>query len=226
MTVRRNGPTRIGIGSLLLLVPIGACSDASRPPVPRRSSTEILDELDRTRREREGRTEAEIMAELQDGRHDGDGQETVDWFVVPPDNNAAARARSVEAAESARRARVAAALQAERAAALQADSGSGRDGSVAAHALPWYEGGALHAANGRQWLAAPARNRLATAADFVAGFWRRDGYSERHVGQMVLDGSLRAAAEIQVDCITRMLNERADRQSTIAIIAAACYVTD
>ena len=146
--------------------------------------------------------------------------------AVTPDNDAGARARQIEAAESAAAAGRIAALQAELDAALRANRGSSTDRSVAAHALPWYEGGTLHAATGRQWLAAPARSRLATAADFVASFWRRDGYSERHIGQMVLDGSLRAAAEIQVDSITKMLDESGDRESSVAIISAVCYVTD
>ncbi len=145
VTARRNGVTRIGIYSLLLLVPIGACSDTPRSAVPSRSATEILDELDQTRREREGRTQAEIKAELNGGREAGDEQEAADWFAVTPDNDSRARARRNEAAEEA----------AESAArARRAERRSGTDGSVAADALPWYEGGTLHAATGRQWLAA------------------------------------------------------------------------
>lgn len=228
MTARPNGFTRIGIYSALLLLPIGACSDTSRPAVDSRSATEILDELDRTRREREGRTQAEIMAELRAERGDGDQGEAADWFVVPPDNDAAATARRVEAVAERRAAALEAELEALEAEleAARSNRRSGTDGSVAAQGLPWYEGGTLHTATGQQWLAASARNRRATAADFVAGFWRRDGYSERHIGQMVLDGSLRAAVEIQVDCITRMLNDRTARDSKVAIIAAVCYVTD
>ena len=212
MTACRNGLSRIGTYSLLSVVLIGACSDTSPPRVSGQSATDILDELDRKRRERESRTPAEILTELRGAREDGDEEEeaadAADWFAVTPDNDATARARRIEAAESATAARRA------------------QQSSVGAHALPWYEGGTLHSATGRQWLAAPARNRLATAADFVSTAWRRDGYTEKHIGQMVLNGFLRAAAEKQVDCITRMLNESTARERKVARIAAVCYLTD
>lgn len=215
MTACRNGLTRIGTYGLMSVVLIGACSDTSRPPVSRQSATDILDELDRKRRERESRTKSEILTELRATREDGDEEEATDWFAVTPDNDATARARRIEAAESA-----AAARRAQQRADRRARA------AVGAHALPWYEGGTLHSATGRQWLAAPARNRLATAADFVASAWHRDGYTEQHIGQMVLNGFLRAAAEEQVDCITRRLNESAAREWRVASIAAVCYLED
>ncbi len=59
------------------------------------------------------------MAELHDEREDGDEQEAGDWLVVTPDNDAGARARQIEAAESAAAAGRIAALQAELDAALR-----------------------------------------------------------------------------------------------------------
>ena len=41
------------------------------------------------------------MAELHGEQEDGDEQEAGNWFAVTPDNDAGARARQIEAAESA-----------------------------------------------------------------------------------------------------------------------------
>ena len=87
----------------------------------------------------------------------------------------------------------------------------------------WYQGGTLHTGTGRQWLAAMARDRLGTAADFVVRLWREDGHSEEQIQETLAAAFLRAAAEIQVDCITNMLNESGDHDVPVASLAAACY---
>ncbi len=152
------------------------------------------------------------------------------WFAVTPENDARAIADRVEAEESAWRER----LLPEQPKPSDMEPARQREGGLArAERLSQPRvsgnrnaGGTLHRATGRQWLAASSRNRLDTAADFVVRFWREDGYPADLIDQMRREGGLRAAAERQVACVTRMLNNSGLEDATVAIAASVCYQTN
>ncbi len=63
-----------------------------------------------------------------------------------------------------------------------------------ASAGEWYQGGTLQSASLRSWAAASYSNRLATAADAAAVFWR---------GKLRSMEALRPKAEAMENCISR-----------------------
>lgn len=80
-------------------------------------------------------------------------------------------------------------------------------------AAEWYSGGTLHGATGRQWKAAPAQNRLATAADFVA----------KVAPPRSLDELREKAQELQI-CISEAVADPVGDGQQVSGIAAACVV--
>ncbi len=151
------------------------------------------------------------------------------WFAVTPENDARAIAARVEREE---RESHAPALRDRPQPPTTEPSGQREGQRARAERLSESRvsrssnsGRTLHSANRTRWLAASSQDRLATAEDFVARFWRTDGYRPELIDQMRRQGGLRAAAQQQVACIGRML-ESLESDATVAIAAAVCYQTN
>lgn len=77
----------------------------------------------------------------------------------------------------------------------------------------WYSGGTLHGATGRQWKAASAQSRLATAADFVA----------KVAQPRSLDELREKAQELQI-CISEAVADASGDGQEVSGVAAACVM--
>jgi hypothetical protein len=76
-----------------------------------------------------------------------------------------------------------------------------------------YSGGTLHRSTGRQWKAASAQNRLATAADFVAKVAKPSS----------IDDLREKAQELQI-CISEAVAGPPGDGQEVSGIAAACVI--
>lgn len=77
----------------------------------------------------------------------------------------------------------------------------------------WYSGGTLHGASGKEWKVAPAQNRLATAADFVA----------KVVKPTSMDDLREKSEELQI-CISEAVADPSGDGQEVSAIAAACVI--
>ena len=100
--------------------------------------------------------------------------------------------------------------------------GEAADGETEDQAVPvtqnWYEGGTLHRAPVRTWLASPYRDRLATSADLLALNMQLAGWPH-----------LRSDPESErfrkmVEALEKMIPELGTGNKTVDDVAAECWV--
>lgn len=84
-------------------------------------------------------------------------------------------------------------------------------------ATPWYAGGSLHRATMREWFQAPSRDRLATAADFVARMYKSQHGTDFPHGM----GELKRRAQSLVAGIDQVDNAPSQSVASIAAGIAA-----
>jgi hypothetical protein len=82
----------------------------------------------------------------------------------------------------------------------------------------WYEGGTLHKATAREWLAATSANRLATAADFAATALKQEGKVARDMAD------LRVRAEAIESCVSQVAGAQGAENQPVSGLAAACVI--
>ena len=84
-----------------------------------------------------------------------------------------------------------------------------------AEPLRWYEGGTLHTSPAKQWLTAPYRDKMATAADWVVTIRGEDHY-DWQVANAIPD------AKAMVTCLNEALAGPVVPKDKLSTLAAIC----